>query len=103
MIIIQYLKMIISLYHVCKKYRMPIESLETIINLRGHSHFLSRKGYVSMCVPTLSDDLFDFDKDKTHPGFLIGELKDGSMSIDSYCFYKDSVHHEGKILTKKLK
>ena len=49
----------ISLYHTCKKYRMPIESIDNVLNLRGHSHHLSYNRENCIMIPTLSDDLFD--------------------------------------------
>ena len=89
----------ISLFHTCKKYRMPIESLDTVLNLRGHSHVLS-KNSCTISIPTLSDDLFDHNAGL--PGFLIGELHDGNLRLDSYYYYKDSLRERPKILTKKL-
>ena len=91
----------ISLYHTCKKYRMPIESLETILNLRGHSHHFTcrQSGYIN--IPTLSDDMFEHNYGV--PGFLIGNLEDGRLTIDSYYYYKDSLRERPKILTKRIK
>ena len=91
----------ISLYHTCKKYRMPIESLTTILNLRGHSHHLTYNQSGTINIPTLSDDIFEHNYGL--PGFLIGEIKDNHLRIDSYYYYQDFLHEKPKILTKKLK
>ena len=91
----------ISLYHTCKKYRLPIESLDTILNLRGHSHHLTYNKSNTVNIPTLSDDMFEHNYGR--PGFLIGTLHDDNLSLESLYFTNDSLHREGKILTKKLK
>ena len=90
----------ISLYHTCKKYRMPIESLDVVLSLKGHSHHLTHKG-TSINIPTLSDDLFEHNYGL--PGFLVGELKNDNLRLDSYYYYKDSLREKPRILTKKLK
>ncbi len=90
----------ISLYHACKKYRMPIESLETVLNLKGHSHYLTFTQSGTISIPTLSDDMFEHNHGL--PGFLIGELEDDHLRIDSYYYYKDALRERPKILTKRL-
>ncbi len=91
----------ISLYHTCKKYRMPIESLETVLNLRGHSHQLRYSQSGTISVPTLSDDIFEHNYGL--PGFLIGTMEDNHITIDSYYYHKDSLRERPKILTKRIK
>lgn len=90
----------ISLYHSCDKYKMPIESLESILYFKGHSHYCGVNQGGSVHIPTLSDDLFDHNNGL--PGFLIGSLEDGNLRLDSYYYYKDSLREKPKILTKKL-
>jgi hypothetical protein len=91
----------ISLYHTCDKYRMPIESMNTVLNLRGHSHQLKYTQQGTVNVPTLSDDLFEHNTGL--PGFLIGEIEDDHLRIDSYYYHKDTLRERPKILTKRIK
>ena len=91
----------ISLYHRCDKYRMPIESLKTVLNLKGHSHTLKWSQSGTISVPSLSDDMFEHNC--SLPGFLIGNLEDDCITIDSYYYYKDSLRERPKILTKRIK
>ena len=90
----------ISLYHRCDKYRMPIESLKTVLNLKGHSHTLKWSQSGTISVPSLSDDMFEHNC--SLPGFLIGNLEDDCITIDSYYYYKDSLRERPKILTKRI-
>ena len=94
-----WLKELISLYHTTKKYPISIPSVETALNLRGHSHILSYNKTSSINIPTLSDDLFVLRNGR--PGFLVGTHKPNEIVLESY-YFKDSLHYEGKILTKKL-
>ncbi len=71
----------ISLYHTCDKYKMPVESLDAILYFKGHSHYCGATQGGCIHIPTLSDDLFEHNTGI--PGFLIGELDDDFLRIDS--------------------
>ena len=91
----------ITLSHECRKYRMPIESLDAILSFAGHSHHLIYHNNGSIKIPTLSDDLFEHNYGL--PGFLIGELRGDDFRLDSYYYHQDSLREKPRILTKKLK
>ena len=94
-----WLSSLISLYHSTKRYPLTMPPLETDLTLKGHSHKLSYNKENSIAIPTLSDDLLQHTD--ARPGFLVGTHKDKTITLESY-YFKDSLHREGKILTKKI-
>ncbi len=90
---------LVSICHTTKKYHLPILSVENVLNLKGHSHKLSYNKQKSIDIPTLSDDLLL--RKKAQPGFLIGDMSQKSLEIDSYIF-KNNITNEGPILKKKI-
>ncbi len=90
----------ISLNHTTKKYKIPIPKADTELQLKGHSHKISYYKEKSISIPTLSDDFVQLPD--ARPGFLVGTIKENYIILDSY-YFTDSLHREGKILTKKIK
>ena len=95
-----WLKNLICILHPAKRYQITIPNIDPLLYLKGHSHKLTYDKNNGLHIPTLSDDLFSNPTSK--PGFLTGTIKDDELSIDAYIF-KESLHHKGPILTKKLK
>ena len=91
---------LICLYHNCKRYRLNIPRVDTILELHGHSHKLSQDKLGYLYVPTLSDDMIQQVDAK--PGFLISSIKDDTLTVESYRF-ENGLHEDGPVLTKKLK
>ncbi len=94
-----WLKNMISVNHSTKKYHLAIPKTDTILSVHGHSHQLSYYKDKTISIPTLSDDLLQHQN--ARPGFLVGTQKEGYISLDSY-YFKESLHHEGRILNKKI-
>ena len=95
-----WLKDMISLNHTTKKYHIPIPKAETVLSLYGHSHCLSYNREKRIYIPTCSDDMIQ--NQNARPGFLVGVKKEEYITLDSY-YFAESLHHEGRILTKKIK
>ena len=91
---------LISVYHTTKKYHISMPAAYNILSLRGHSHKLSYNKENCIHIPTLSDDLI-MNRD-ARPGFLVGTKKEDYLTVESL-YFTESLHSEGKILTKKLK
>ena len=90
---------LISVFHHTEKYHLLIPNIDNELNLKGHSHKLCYKRQNSIDIPTLSDDILL--RKKAQPGFLVGQISDQLLEVDSMTF-GNSVHNDGPILMKKL-
>ena len=99
-IYLTWLKSLISVYHTVKKFPFIMPALETDLTLRGHSHHLTYNKEDGLNIPSLSNDMLQ-NKD-ARPGFLVGSKSDSYINIRSF-YFTNSLHEEGKVLTKKLK
>ncbi len=91
---------LICLLHPAKRYQITIPNVDPLIYLKGHSHKLTYDKNNGLHIPTLSDDLFS--NPHSRPGFLVGTIDGEDLYFESYTF-KESLHNNGPVLTKKLK
>ena len=91
---------LICILHPAKRYQINFPNIDPLIYLKGHSHKLTYDKNNGLHIPTLSDDLFS--NPNSRPGFLVGTIDGDDLYFDSYTF-KESLHHNGPVLTKKLK
>ena len=94
---------LISISHHLKKRKCKIDipRIETLVKFHGHRHELHIIDS-HVYLPTLSNDIKQYDGDNNYPGFLTAEIIDDYLNIYSYIFNDKKIVDKGLVLRREV-